>query len=120
MKTPDIEWHHLVPYLAGLAGSIVSLRWVPGTTMLMRLFNVGAGMLTAGICAPPLVTYFGLEPDRAMGFVAFGVGLFGMAVLTAIKEGMDAANVKDLVTRLIRRKLGGAEPPKDTSTGDRP
>jgi hypothetical protein len=96
------------PYLAGAAGSIVSLRWMPGASWFDRALSVISGALCAGICTPWLVDRFELGGEAVHAVVAFGLGLFGLAVLSAVREGIEAADLKGIVTRLIRGRLGGS------------
>lgn len=97
----------LVPFLTGAAGAIVSLRWMPGASWAERGFNVFCGLITAGLCTPYIVHRFEIEAEAAQYVIGFGVGMFGLAVLNAVREGMEQADLRGLIARLIRGRLGG-------------
>jgi hypothetical protein len=98
-----------MPFAVGAAGALVSLRWMPGASWLQRALNIVSGALCAGFCTPWVVHYFELTGPGVHSVVAFGVGMFGLALLSAVREGIEAADLKGIVTRLIRGRLGGSD-----------
>jgi hypothetical protein len=102
----------LIPFLTGFAGALVSLKWMPGGTWLEKAFTVLCGLLTAGICTPYFVHRFQVTGEHAQYFVGFGIGMFGLAFLSAVREGLEQADVKGLVARFVRRRIGGQEDSK--------
>ena len=64
----------------GLFGAIVSLRWVPGTTLGHKAWNVACGAAFAYFAGPPLTAMLALASPGAAGAVGFGLGLFGVSV----------------------------------------
>lgn len=54
MTPPDLDpaaaLNH--PAVAGLAGSLIALRWAPGATWLMRAANIASGVALACVIVP--------------------------------------------------------------------
>lgn len=74
------------PFLIGLAGAIVSLRWAPGVGWWERLFTAASGSLMAGFFAPAVSQYLKFESPEMQGATAFAMGLFGLnAAATALR-----------------------------------
>lgn len=70
-------------FIGGLAGALVSLKFVPGATLWQRGLNVAGGMLAAGFLAPLAQSAFTLKDSVAAG-VGFLIGMYGMTVADAV------------------------------------
>ena len=100
----DIERTVRSPWAAGLLGSIVALKFAPGTTWPERAVNVGAGALCAGFCAPALVDWLHIEPVSMRSGAAFAVGMFGLSVAAAVIDGVRELKLAEVITGWISRK----------------
>jgi len=92
--------------LAGLAGSIVSLKFVAGTYIERALMCVGGASLSY-YATTPVYSWVNL-PDTE-GLVGFMIGLFGMAVVAKCFEvvmAVDAKQVSQDILGWLRRKWG--------------
>lgn len=89
----EINPEHLVkhPFFAGVVGSAISLRWIPGKTFIEKIVIVAIGAVTAQFMGPAVGEYFSLNSQGMLSAISFLIGLFGlnmMASLTAwIKSG---------------------------------
>lgn len=89
----------------GLAGSVVSLKFIPLPTWPERLFTVFCGALVSFFGTPDLAKWLG----TGEGLVGFGLGLFGMAVITKMWEAWQALPAAEIVRLAIdkaRKHLG--------------
>lgn len=91
---------------AGLAGAVVSLRFVQGTYLERLTMAVGGAALS----------YFGTTPladwlaaPKAEGVIGFFIGLFGMAIVAKIYEVIQLLDAKQIavdVWETVKRKWG--------------
>lgn len=84
--------------VAGAAGSVASLKFIPGR-WYEKLGMVVGGAVAARYLTYPLIDVFGLlhrETDEAA--LAFLIGLFGMAVANKLFEALAALNSAEIVT----------------------
>jgi hypothetical protein len=73
-------WGEVLPALAGVAGSIVSLSWMPGSTWASKAANAISGTFAAFFVGP-WVTELLPEPTLRAGMgVGFIIGCFGVAL----------------------------------------
>jgi hypothetical protein len=99
----DINVFKLV---AGLAGAVVSLRFVQGTWMERTLMAVG-GAAMSYLGTTPLAEW--LQAPKAEGVIGFFIGLFGMAIVAKIYEVVQLLDAKQIaadVWATIKRKWG--------------
>jgi hypothetical protein len=100
----DIDhWLH-TPLVAGILGSMVGLRWVPGLSWLERLGNVVAGSATAVYAAPVAAEWMQVSSAGMLAGLAFGVGIFGLSLAAAVLQGVRELHVADIVTSWLGRK----------------
>lgn len=98
-------WHLLVtPEGAGAIGSIVSLRWAPGDSILVRLTSVAGGMAFAIFVVPFLVEYMEIKSARAPLAFAFIGGLIGMNILSKAWLFAQSIDFRELLSIALRRK----------------
>lgn len=100
----DISIGNLV---AGICGSFVSLRFMQGTLTERGTMAIGGSALS----------YYGTAPASAWlgmasaeGLVGFLLGLFGMAVVAKVYEGIQslpAARIVEDAWESLKRRLGG-------------
>ena len=102
----DLDPDHLLrgPFLAGLSGSIVALRWVPGSTLAERLFNGAAGTAVAGFGAPALSAWLHITSADITSALAFAVGLFGLSLAAAVVQAIRDLKLAEIITGWISRR----------------
>lgn len=71
--------------VGGLAGALVSLKFIPGTTLWKRAINVAGGMMVAGFLTPLAQSFFTLK-DQVSAGIAFLIGMYGMQIADAVFE----------------------------------
>ena len=93
------------PWTAGIVGSLVALRFVPGLTWFGRACNVAGGTACAGWLSPPLVEWLhtGGNPSL-LGGIAFLAGLFGLSVVAAVQEAIRTMALGDVIRGWISRR----------------
>lgn len=75
----DLAGH---PFVAGVVGALVGLKFVPGLTWLERVTNLGAGGVLAYYTAPAIVSWWDLSPQM-LGFLGFALGMLGRELAQA-------------------------------------
>lgn len=84
--------------LAGVAGAFVGLfMYTEIKTVRQKLYFTLCGGLSSFYVAPYLVTYFHITGDGARTVFGFAIGIFGAAVLQAVKRGIDAADLVEII-----------------------
>jgi len=99
--------------LSGVAGAIVSMRFLTGTWP-ERLFTALCGAITSFFITPYLSEKIGLPA----GLTGFLVGLFGMAIASRMWEWVQTTPVAalwNIALDWVRRK-GGGEPLRKDET----
>ena len=91
---------------AGLAGAVVSLRFVQGSYLERLTMALGGAALS----------YFGTTPlsdwlvaPKAEGVIGFFIGLFGMAIVAKVYEVIQLLDAKQIavdVWETVKRKWG--------------
>lgn len=86
-------------FIAGLFGSILSLRKLPKKLpWLMRAIHVASGCITAGYLTP-LVSEF-LRPGSAIAFsIAFFIGYVGLQIVDMLWEQVSKIKLLDFLKR---------------------
>lgn len=83
---------------AGIAGAFVGLfMYTEIKTVKQKLYFTVCGGLTSFYAAPYLAEYFHITGDGARTFFGFAIGIFGAALLQAIKRGIDAADIVEII-----------------------
>lgn len=100
---------------AGIAGSIVSIRFLPtGTSRADRLFAFGGGVLCVIYAAPAILDVFSVESARIGALIQFVTGLTGMATAGELSATAAKFGLVDIATEWVRGRLGlPPKPPKD-------
>ncbi len=102
-EPPDINFFKLA---AGVAGAVVSLRFVQGTWLERFVMAIGGAALS--YFASANIADWLKVPD-ALGLVGFLVGLFGMAIVAKVYEVLlmlDAKQIAGDVWATVKRKWG--------------
>lgn len=112
----NIEPVILHPTVAGVFGSLLSLRFVPGDTWMGRFFSFGTGVALAVYGAPLGIQY--LEIKSSAGPPAFGflAGFIGMNLLAKLWDAVNAFDWRGLFTLIVSRRVAGpaeGPPPHD-------
>ncbi len=90
--------------IAGLAGSVVSLRFVQGSVSERIIMAIG-GCGLSYYASTPAASWIGVSD--AEGLVGFLIGLFGMAIMAKIYEIItvaDASTMAKDIWETIKRK----------------
>ena len=105
MADPNTDFSQ-AKLLAGLAGSVVSLRFVQGT-IPERIFMAVGGAALSYYASTPAARWVGVQD--AEGLVGFLIGLFGMAVMAKVYEVILVADAKQIAAdtwAAVKRKWG--------------
>lgn len=94
------------PYAAGLAGSLVSLRFAPGDTWRARAVNVLLGSLTAAYVSPALTAWLRIDQPSLQAGAAFLLGLFGLSLASALMQAIASTPLGQILTGWLGRKGG--------------
>jgi hypothetical protein len=107
MQPPDIDAAAAAvashPGAFGLLGSLVGLRWAPGTGWPTKVANVASGTVLAGVLAPAVAERLHLSPSQ-ISVTGLVIGLFGISIADAVTQ---AIRTFDLAGFLTRRFGGG-------------
>lgn len=94
MEFPDLRDVAAVKIISGLVGSVVSLKFVPGTKLEKATMVLG-GLACAFYGADLIAEYLGISV-KGVGLIGFLVGMFGMTILHKIFEGFAALDAKSM------------------------
>lgn len=72
------------PQVAGVFGSLLSLRWAPGKDWRDKVFSFGCGVACTAYLAPAAVDYMGLAAKWAPPLFGFLAGLLGMNIVAKL------------------------------------
>jgi hypothetical protein len=100
----DIDDLSRNPAVAGVAGSLVALRFSPGETWGERLFNFICGSLCAILLAPAVAEFLSLTSHAMLSGLSFAIGLFGLSIAAALSHGLKGVNLAEVITGWIGRK----------------
>jgi hypothetical protein len=87
------------PYFAGLVGSVISLRWVPGGTVLEKLIIIAIGVGAASFLGPAAGEYFGLHSQAMQSAISFMIGLFGLNLMAAVALWIKTVDLSTIFRR---------------------
>lgn len=97
---------HIFKLIAGVAGAVVSLKFVQGTWPERILMAIGGAALSY-FASNNLANW--LNVPEALGLVGFLIGLFGMAIVAKVYEVLQLLDAKQIaidVWETIKRKWG--------------
>ena len=102
-EPPDFS---IVKLIAGFFGSLVSLKFVPGTFLEKALMLAG-GVALSYFATSPVTDWLAIP--KTEGLIGFFIGLFGMALVSKVYEVLlllDAAAIAADLWAAFKRKLG--------------
>lgn len=91
------------PFTAGGFGSLVALKFAPGTSWWERATNVATGILVAGYVTPALAEFLHLKGAVAGG-AAFLLGLLGMSLIAAVLQGIRDVKLGEIISGWLSRR----------------
>lgn len=95
--------------LAGIAGAFVGLwMYTEIKTAKQKIYFTMCGGLSSFYAAPYLAEYFHITGDGARTFFGFAIGIFGAAMLQAVKRAIDATDLWEVIK--ARFNIGKGEP----------
>lgn len=94
---------------ASFVGSLVALRWLPGTCWL-KLQMLLTGTALSWYATEPLANWAGMN----VGTTGFFLGVFGMALVAKVFELLAELHVSEIIVEWVRKFLGlPAKPPRE-------
>jgi hypothetical protein len=97
----------LYKFLAGVLGSVVSMRFIVGTILQRMLMLIGGSALSY-FASDYVVHWVGNE--KSLGLAGFLIGLFGMVIASKLFEGINSLNMTkifgDLWSSFKKKVLG--------------
>lgn len=103
--TPPGEGHIINSHIAaGLLGSIVGLKWAPGTTWVERVTNVECGFGCSVYLAPGGAEWLGVESPRALAAMSFAMGMFGLSLAAAVSQFIKSTEFGAIISSWLTRK----------------
>jgi len=106
---------------AGIAGAVVSLRFLPaGTTRGGRASAFGGGMAGVLYAAPAMIELLGVESQRVASLCVFVTGLLAMSAAGELVAAVHDIGLPGIVRGYLRRRAGLPEeqPPTDSQKGE--
>lgn len=111
MAAPDFDFAGLAsaakhPATAGVAGALLSLRLIPGSSIGEKVWTLASGAVVAFYAAPAACDYLQIGSEAAIGLVGFLSGLFGLALIHQMMEAIKQTPWGEIVASWLRRKGG--------------
>jgi hypothetical protein len=107
----------LAKYGPGLAGSFLSLRFLPkDATFSDRLWASVGGVASAFFLTPAVVEVAGVASARVEGSMGFLAGVIGMALLGQLAAAVREVRLVSILTDALRSRLG-LKPTEDKKEG---
>lgn len=97
------------PQVAGVLGSIISLRWAPGRRWVDRAFSVACGLGVAFYGAPWLAQHLEVSSNAGLALFGFLGGLLGMNLIIKGRGIMDKLDWKAILLPLVSGKKTGKD-----------
>ncbi len=95
------------PTVAGVVGSLLSLKWAPGEDWKTKFVSFLCGLAWAVFGAKAIISAMGVTWDNAQTLFAFLLGLLGMNLTAKISEFVKTTSVADIIATI---RNGGAKP----------
>lgn len=93
------------PEVAGTAGSIMSLRWLPvGSSWGNKVTSFLSGLSIAVWLVPLAVELFGMKSQGGIGAFGFMGGLFGLLLVSRAWEYIATTPAGEWLTALFTRR----------------
>lgn len=98
-------WSALVtPEGAGAIGSVISLRWAPGDSWLVKLTSIGGGFAFAVFVVPLVIEIMEVKSAKAPLALAFIGGLVGMNLLAKGWVFAQSIDFREVLNVILRRR----------------
>jgi len=91
-------------YIAALAGAILGLKAIPGTSLYERAFNLVSGFGMAIFLGPAIIDYVHITSVRISSGVIFAVGAAGLVGFAAIIDAIKQTKFGEIISGWITRK----------------
>lgn len=96
----DVIFH---PFMAGMAGSLVALRWAPGKSWWDRFFNVCSTIPIVIYGGPAMIDLFGITTDSMILLMGFAIGALGLNIFAKLYEGIKQTEVAAILSSYFKR-----------------
>lgn len=93
-------------YVAALAGAILGLKAIPGSSFAERAGNLLFGFLLAVFVGPALVDYLHIVSMRVASGLIFAMGAAGLVAFAAIMEGVRQTQFGTIISGWLSRNRG--------------
>lgn len=91
----------------GIAGALISLRFIPvGTSWGARFLSLAGGVAAAVYLAPALGEWLGVASARIEAGMGFLVGSLAMVVLGEAAEAVHEAQIGQAIRGWLRKRAG--------------
>ena len=95
------------PLVASPLGALVSLKFIPGTTVLDKVINFASGASISWFGAPFLADWFSLSKPSSIGFLSFMSGMVGLIVVSMAIETFRNVKWTEVAQSFLPKKTGG-------------
>ena len=96
----------VIKFGVGLAGSLVSMRFIQGPWYERVLMCLG-GTFLSYYGTTPVAAWLGFHAQDGEGLVGFLLGLFGMAIVAKLYEALQYIDAKRLSDSVFNRWFSG-------------
>jgi hypothetical protein len=95
------------PVVAAAVGAVVGLRALPGTSMLEKAANVGAGFAIAAWGGAAAVDYMQIASPKLASGMIFVIGAVGLVIFNALVEAIKNTDLGAWLGSWLPRRKGG-------------
>jgi hypothetical protein len=106
MSNPDPDLIAGNTYLAAIAGAILGLKAIPGTSVKERWGNLLMGALLAIYIGPAMVDYLHITSVRVAAGITFALGAAGLVAFAAIIDGIRQTQFGAIISSWLSRNKG--------------
>lgn len=92
------------PFVIGLLGATVALKFVPGLSWKMRAVNAISGAVCAGYVAPALCEWLRIASPAIQSAAAFAIGMYGLSLAAALFKAISEIKLAEVVKTWLERK----------------
>ena len=92
------------PTVAGVVGSIASLKWIPGETYAAKFFSFFIGAAVAVFGTKAMVSGFAIKSEGWPLFLAFLLGFIGVNLLGKLWDFVSKTSIPDLISMIRGNK----------------
>lgn len=91
------------PAAAGVAGTLLSLRWAPGNSWASRAWSVAGGLALVIWGAPYAVEALGITAKAGPPAIGFLAGFLGLNLLSKLWDWVAATSFGELLSSFWRK-----------------